>query len=98
MTFNVMKASNHRIYFCFKYTRMTKVNLILTKYLTGEKVADDNKFKAAVTIKELLEKIDFKAEIVPENNFEMFTRLLISLKGATLNKDEVELVNEIVMY
>ena len=77
---------------------MTKVNLILTKYLTGEKGADNNKFKAAITIKELLEKIDFNAEIVPENNLEMFTRLLISLKGEPLNKDEAELAKEIVMY
>ena len=98
MTFNVMKASNRHIYFCIKYTTMTKVNLILTKYLTGEKVADNNKFKAVITIKELLEQIDLKAETVPENNFEMFTRLLISLKGEPLNKDEIELVNEIVMY
>jgi len=77
---------------------MTNVNLILTKYLTGEKVVDNKKLKAAIIIKELLEKIDFKAEVVPENNLEMFTRLLISLKGEPLNKDEAELVKEIVMY
>ncbi len=77
---------------------MIKVNLILTKYLTGEKFVENNKLKAARSIMELLGKIDFKAEVVPENNLEMFTRLLISLKGEPLNKDEAELVREIVMY
>jgi len=81
MTFNVMKASTSLIYFCHKLIRMTKVNLILTDYLTGKTGADNEMLKAAHSIKELLGKIDFKSEVVPENNLEMFTRLLTSLKG-----------------
>jgi hypothetical protein len=78
---------------------MVKVNLILTDYLTGKKTnCNDEKLKAANTIKELLGQIDFKAEMVPENNQEMFVRLLTSLKGEPLNVYENEVVDEIVNY
>jgi hypothetical protein len=77
---------------------MLKVNLLLTNYLTGKKNSTEEKLKAANTIKELLEQIDFKAEVVPENNPEMFVRLLTSLKGVPLNEYENELVDEIVNY
>jgi hypothetical protein len=77
---------------------MLKVNLLLTDYLTGKKNSTEEKLKAANSIKELLEQIDFKAEIVPENNPEMFARLLTSLKGVPLNENENELVDEIVNY
>lgn len=78
---------------------MVKVNLVLTDYLTGKKSScDEGKMKAANSIKELLDQIDFKAEVVPENNVEMFTRLLTSLKGEPLSKEENELVDEIVNY
>jgi hypothetical protein len=77
---------------------MLKVNLLLTNYLTGKKNSTEEKLKAANTIKELLEQIDFKAEVVPENNPEMFVRLLTSLKGVPLNEYENELVDEILNY
>jgi len=78
---------------------MTKVNLVLTEYLTGEKDRiDEGKIAAAHSIKELLSQIDFKAEVVPEDNFEMFVRLLTSLKGFPLNMKEKELVEEIINY
>ena len=77
---------------------MLKVNLILTDYLTGKKSSSEEKLRAAVAIKELLDQIDFKAEVVPENNLEMFTRLLTSLKGEPLTNEEKELVVEIVNF
>jgi hypothetical protein len=76
---------------------MLKVNLILTEYLTGIKGSvDSEKLKAAKSIKDLLTQIDFSAESVPENNPDMFVRLLVSLKGKPLNEAENELVMEIM--
>jgi hypothetical protein len=76
---------------------MLKVNLVLTEYLTGENGCfNSRKRKAAKSIKELLSQIDFSAESVPENNVDMFIRLLTSLKGQPLNEAENELVKEIV--
>jgi hypothetical protein len=78
---------------------MLKVNLVLTDYLSGKKIGcDEAKLKAANLIKELLAQIDYRAEVVPENNLEMFTSLLTSLKGEPLNNEEKELVKEIVNF
>ena len=78
---------------------MIKVNLLLTEYMIeNDSVAGEGKLKAIHFIKELLSQIDHKAEVVPENNKEMFTRLLISLKGGPLNKDEAGLVDEIINH
>ena len=77
--------------------KMLKVNLILTDYLTGKKGGvDSEKLKAANSIRDLLTQIDFTAETIPENNMDMFVRLLTSLKGKPLNKSENELVIEIM--
>ena len=77
--------------------KMLKVNLILTDYLTGKKGGvDSEKLKAADSIRDLLTQIDFTAETIPENNMDMFVRLLTSLKGKPLNKSENELVIEIM--
>lgn len=78
---------------------MIKVNLVLTNYLAGN-VSNKNaeKVKAANSVRELLSKIDYKAELVPENNLEMFTRLLTSLKGEPLNKLENEIIEEVINY
>jgi hypothetical protein len=76
---------------------MLKVNLLLTEYLTGNNGGvNSGKRKAAKSIKELLTQIDFSAESVPENNVDMFIRLLTSLKGQPLNEAENELVKEIM--
>ncbi len=74
------------------------MNLILTDYLTGKRKGTEEKLKAANSIKVLLEQIDFKAEMVPENNLEMFARLITSLKGEQLNEEENELIWEIVNF
>ena len=78
---------------------MIKVNLLLTEYMIREgNVPDKGKLKAIHSINELLSQIDHKAEVVPENNKERFSRLLTSLKGEPLNKDEAALVDEIINY
>ena len=78
---------------------MIKVNLILSKYLTEkENSVEEGKCKAANSIRELLSQIDYKAEVVPENSLDMFTRLLLSLKGEPLDKNENELIEEIINY
>ena len=54
--------------------------------------------EAATNIKELLNKIDFTAEVVPESNLDMMSRLLTSLKGEPLNREEIKIVGEIINY
>ena len=78
---------------------MIKVNLLLAEYMMrNDKESEKGKLKAIRSIIELLSQIDYKAEVVPENSKERFTRLLISLKGNPLNKDESDLVDEIINY
>ncbi len=76
---------------------MFKVNKVINGYLAsnnGER--DEGKIKAAAAIKELLTDLDLSAEVVPENNFNMFSRLIASLKGDNLNQDEIWVINEII--
>lgn len=76
---------------------MVKVNKVINGYLyLSGNARDQEKIKAAASIKALLSNIDLSAEVVPENNLGMLTRLLSSLKGASLNKNEVTIINEII--
>jgi hypothetical protein len=76
---------------------MVKVNRVINGYLNnGDNNKDEGKIKAAVSIKELLTTIDLNAEVVPENNLDMFSRLIASLKGGNLNRDEITVINEII--
>jgi hypothetical protein len=77
---------------------MTKVNIVLDKYLTQKEGEDEEKTEAARSIKLLLKKLDLKAEKMPENNLDMFSRLLTSLKGAPLTVAEIRLAKEIISY
>ena len=78
---------------------MIKINLFLADYLANNNhIPDKERQKAIKSIKGLLSQIDFKAEQIPDNNKEMFMRLLTSLKGEALNKYENELVEEIGNY
>ena len=68
---------------------------VLELYL-GEEFPDNGKKKmAAAKIKSLLRAIDFEAEVLPENNREMFLRLMNSLKGEKLTSDEKMIIKEI---
>ena len=58
-------------------------------------VGDEGRM-AAANIKLLLSAIDFEAEVIPENNKDMLTRLITSLKEEELSADERAIINEIV--
>jgi hypothetical protein len=53
-------------------------------------------FNAALKIKELTSKLDFETEAIPENNLGMLSRLITSLKGAPLKKEEEKILKEII--
>ena len=55
-----------------------------------------SKYEAAKSIKTLLEQIDFSAEVVPENNLDMYSRLIASLKQEELTEEENRIIKEIV--
>ncbi len=78
---------------------MIKVNLLLADYMEDNShISDKGRQNAIKSIKGLLSQIDFKAEAIPENNLDMLTRLLGSLKGEPLDKDESKLIEELVNY
>jgi hypothetical protein len=78
---------------------MVKVNNVINGYLNGSgNNKDEGEIKAAALIKELLATIDLNAEVVPENNLDMFSRLIASLKGGNLNKDEITVINKIINF
>jgi len=54
-----------------------------------------NKIVAANSLQELLNQIDFDAEIVQTNNPDKLKDLLISLKGKELSSHEVNIIQEI---
>ena len=78
---------------------MIKTNSLRADYLAKESNLNrEQKLKTVDTIIKLLSEIDHNAEVVPEDNAEMFARLLTSLKGKPLNNDETKLVEEIASY
>ena len=75
---------------------MIKVNKVLNKYLNlKESFHIPAKIKAASDIKAMLSMVDLNVEVVPENSIGMLTRLITSLKGKPLTKEEVDLIHEI---
>lgn len=78
---------------------MFRLNLLLAEYIhTNGNAKESGKLKAIATVKDLLSQVDHDAEIIPHNNVEKLSRLLTSLKGEPLNKEERLLVEEIVKY
>ena len=78
---------------------MRKVNSVLNYYLkqnNGQK--DYAMSNAASNIKKLLSELDLNSELIPENNLNMLNRLLTSLKGSPLEKEEKKIVQEIINY
>jgi len=75
---------------------MIKVNTVLNKYLDQQYLGDSENSKAAQSIKNLLGKMDENAEVVPENNLDMFLRLITSLKNGAITKEEKKIIKEIV--
>ena len=52
---------------------------------------------AVKTFIELFNQIDFSVEVVPFEDIERLSRLLVSLKGKELNEEENRLIEKIVM-
>ncbi len=51
---------------------------------------------AVKTVKELFDQVDFSVEVVPSEDIEKLSRLLVSLKGKALNEEENRLIEKIV--
>jgi hypothetical protein len=64
----------------------------------SESKVSSYRLKTISRFREWLTEIDSKAEVIPINNMERLTNLMVSLKGEALNKDEFELVLEIVNW
>ena len=76
--------------------------LIFNKIFQIELIAKDTineerkMLNAIISIKQLLNKIDFSAEIVPINDFDQLKELLIDLKNEPLNEVELKLIQRII--
>jgi hypothetical protein len=75
---------------------MKKVSLVLDKYIESCRPEDKGMRVAAENIHLLLKSIDHESEIIPENNHDMLSRLIISLKTEELSFEEQKIINEIV--
>lgn len=81
-----------------KLLKMEKTNKILEGYLNANNSNDLGKNVAAQSIKSLLGQLDFSAEVVPENNHEMLSRLISSLKKDDLTIQEKRIIEEIIKF
>lgn len=59
---------------------------------------EEKNLKAVKELKLLLDQIDYEAEVVPFEDKEKLSRLLVLLKGTTLNENENQLVEKISKY
>ncbi|MCA0932528.1 hypothetical protein LCM02_08695 [Lutimonas saemankumensis] len=59
---------------------------------------EEKNLKAVKELKLLLDQIDYEAEVVPFEDKERLSMLLVSLKGTTLNENENHLVERISKY
>ena len=57
---------------------------------------ENERLNAIKSISEMLSEIDFNAEVVPEEDEDRLSRLLVSLKGKPLAQNEIDLISEIV--
>ena len=72
-------------------------NEILTRSKAGlDNSREVKKLRMIESLLELLDKIDYTAEVVPFDDPDRFSRLLASLKGEPLSVEERELVKEIM--
>ena len=75
--------------------------MILENLLMAEKTVKENiklnlrMLESIKSIRKLLRQIDFSSEVLPIEDKEKLQRLLISLKGDSLTRDEVALVDEL---
>ncbi len=57
---------------------------------------EQKRLKAIKNVKELLDQIDFSAEVVPFEDIKKLSQLLVSLKGEALDEEENQLIVKIV--
>jgi hypothetical protein len=74
---------------------MIRTIKILEGYLGDEPSAEGDLKMAAARILFLLSAVDLESEVIPENNFDMLSRLVSSLKNEKLDKWELQLLQEI---
>ena len=78
---------------------MKKLNVVLNYYIQQNSSKKDYAMSnAAANIKELISKLDLNVEMVPEDNLSMLTRLITSLKGSPLAKEEEKIIKEIINH
>ncbi len=72
--------------------KLAKIELDIKKdlYTQYQKIETIKKFK------DLLQQIDFSAEIVPIDNKKLLTHLMSSLKGNKLTNEETDLVGALI--
>lgn len=76
--------------------------MILERLMLAEQTAIENikinirRISAAKSIRKLLEQIDFSSEVVPHEDEERLSNLLVTLKGKSLDDAEKELINELI--
>lgn len=76
--------------------------MILERLMLAEQTAIENikinirRISAAKSIRKLLEQIDFSSEVVPLEDEERLSNLLVTLKGKSLDDAEKELINELI--
>lgn len=72
-----------------------RIYRVLETYLGEGPPETGRKKMAAANIKNLLSAVDLEAEIIPEQNRDMLTRLIASLKGEELSAEEEAIIFEI---
>jgi hypothetical protein len=58
--------------------------------------SEQKKLKTVKTFIKLINQIDLNVEVIPINDIEKLSRLLVSLKGKVLNEEENRLIEKIV--
>jgi UTP:GlnB (protein PII) uridylyltransferase len=77
--------------------KMIVEKLKVEEFVCQNKINEENKrLKTVKNILKLLDEIDFTAEEIPSKDPERLLRLLVFLKGESLNKDESQLVNKLM--
>ena len=72
--------------------KLSKIELLSEHNINNEY----RKIAAIRFVKELLNQVDFTSELIPMENYEKLTELLVSLKGKELSKCETRIVVEVV--
>lgn len=79
-----------------KVKTMIKEQLMIAEQSATQNIRINVQRLVAIrSIRKLLDQIDFSSEVVPVDDKEKLTKLLVSLKGSELDHDEKALLEEI---